>query len=447
MESQTQQQFEVLDQAEKIVLAIAIHSPNALPDILVRLVSDDFYRSAHKLIFNAIIELNQNSKELSTTTVAMHLESKKQLEKAGGAEQISEIGNYFYTDEGVEDYIDIVFKASMSRKFDSTLMKIQELRKSNSSLEEVLNQAQRELLEIDLEAKKTEIASIGLAAKEVIKKIKDLEQREETLTGVTTGFAKLDKMTSGLQASDLIILAARPSVGKTAFSLNLAYNAANQGRKGVAIFSIEMPKEQLTQRILATMTQIDSTKLRTGKNLQKDDWLKITRADDRLQSTNIFIDDTPGITIQQIQSKLHKLKRDHEVELCIIDYLQLITTPGASGNDRQNEISNISRQLKRIARDTGIPIVCLSQLSRGVEKREDKRPLMSDLRDSGAIEQDADIIMFLFRDDYQNHNRTPEQIEDPISEVELIIAKHRNGSTGTVELYFDKAHGKFTDRN
>ncbi|WP_026389416.1 replicative DNA helicase [[Acholeplasma] multilocale] len=446
-----EQQFEtknvVLDESEKIVLAIAMHSPNALPDILMRLTADDFYFGAHKLIYSAIQSLNEDSREISSTTIALLLEEKKQLGQAGGPELINAVSGYFYTDEGVEDYIDIVFRASMARKFDATLLQIQELRKTNPNLTEVLDQAQRDLLEIDLDAKKSDVISIGGSVKDVIAKIRDLEQRDATLTGVTTGFSKLDKITSGLQPSDFIILAARPSMGKTAFALNLAYNAATQGDNGVAIFSVEMPAEQLTQRILSTMTSIESTKLRTGKNLDRQNWIDITSANDRLQSTHIYIDDTPGVTVQQIQSKLHKLKRDHNITLCVIDYLQLITTPGSNGSDRQNEISNISRQLKRIARDTGVSIVCLSQLSRSVEKREDKRPIMSDLRDSGAIEQDADIIMFLYRPEYYQNKTADELIADPISETELIIAKHRNGSTGTVELSFNKAFGKFIDMN
>ncbi|WP_031542446.1 replicative DNA helicase [Mesoplasma photuris] len=436
----------ILENAERTVLAIASHSPNALPEILMRLTADDFYFGNHKLVYQAIIDLSATSKEISTTTIADELEKTSKLSQAGGIQFLASIGDYFFTDEGVEDYIDIVFKASAGRKLDATLSNIAELRKSKGDINSILDKAQRDLLEIDLSSKQSDIITISNSAKKVVNKIRELEQRPNTLTGVTTGFAKLDKITSGLQPSDFIILAARPSMGKTAFALNLAFNAATQGEHdAVAIFSVEMPSEQLTQRILSTMTSVDSTKLRTGKGLDKKDWSDINKANDRLESTKIFIDDTPGITIQQIQSKLHKLKRDHGVTLCVIDYLQLITTPGASGSDRQNEISNISRQLKRIARDTGIPIVCLSQLSRSVEKREDKRPMMSDLRDSGAIEQDADIIMFLYRKDYYENKSQEEREADPIDATELIIAKHRNGSTGTVELTFNKAFGKFVD--
>lgn len=435
--------------AEKTILGIAMHSPKALPDILMRLTADDFFHGQHKLIFQAIMQLQADSKPINAITLGEQLSDLNLLEQAGGLEYLSEVSLTFYTDEIIDDYIAIVYKASAGRKFDKALNDILRVRQNNKNLGEVLSLAQENLLNIELDAKKTDVKSIGLAMNEVIEKIHLLEQREDSLTGVTTGYNKLDKVTSGFQPGDFIILAARPSMGKTAFALNIAQNAAinNRQNNAVALFSIEMPSEQLTRRILSTMTSIDSIKLRTGKGLNPDEWKSIHQANDRLQSTKIFIDDTPGITIQQIQSKLYKLKRDEEVNLCVIDYLQLITTPGANINDRQNEISTISRQLKRIARDTGIPIICLSQLSRSVEKREDKKPIMSDLRDSGAIEQDADIIMFLYRKEYYEHNTTDQDDGNSIHDTELIIAKHRNGATGTVNLSFNLRYGKFVDIN
>ncbi|ATZ16704.1 replicative DNA helicase [Entomoplasma freundtii] len=444
----------ILVEAEQKLLGIALHSPNALPEILSALSQDDFFLGTHKLIFGAICNLNQTGKAVISTTVIDALENEQKLKAAGGVETVTALSETYYGDEALETLIDIVFQKAMGRKFDQTLKEISQLRQSNNDLATVLNTAQNELLKIDLDYKQDEVQSIGTTIKSLVTKLQQLERNPHATTGVPSGFNRLDKITSGFQKGDLVILAARPSMGKTAFALNLAFNAANyknssqQPHNSIAIFSIEMPKEQLTQRLVAMMTQIDAVKLRTGQNLTTDDWRKIRKAEDQLQDTKIFIDDTPGLTVQQLQARLHKLKRDSKINFCIVDYLQLISTPGSSGENRQNEIANISRQLKRIARDLEVPIICLSQLSRSVEKREDRRPMMSDLRDSGAIEQDADLIMFLYRESYYerkdklgNQNLEP----NPVQETELIISKHRNGSTGTVKLSFNLEYGKFLD--
>ncbi|PPE05868.1 replicative DNA helicase [Williamsoniiplasma lucivorax] len=436
-----------LSEAEQAILAIAMHSPNALPDIFSALTTDDFFVSTHKLIYKAITDLHANSKEISPITITDELETQKKLDQAGGVELISEISDKFVTDSDLESMIAIVYKKSIGRKFEQKLKSIEKERLANPDLEYVINKAQTELLSLDLSSNKNNVEAIGTTMEKVLKKMRELEKQTETLLGVPSGFQNLDEMTLGFQPGDLIILAARPSMGKTAFALNLAYNAGiskkNNKKNGIAIFSIEMPKEQLTNRILSMSSQIDYKKLQKGKNISQFEWDNIHKTNDRLQTTKIFIDDTPGITIQQIQSRLHKLKRDEDINLCVIDYLQLITTPGSNGSDRQNEISNISRQLKRIARDIGIPIICLSQLSRSVEKREDKRPMLSDLRDSGAIEQDADMVMFLYREEYYD---TQKEFNDKkMQDTELIIAKHRNGPTGNVKLSFNLQFGKFID--
>ncbi|WP_232695340.1 replicative DNA helicase [Williamsoniiplasma luminosum] len=440
-------EVENLNEAEEAILAIAMHSPNALPDIFSSLTVDDFFVSSHKLIFKAIVELNSNSKEISSITIVDELDNQKKLEQAGGVDSISEISDKFVTDADLESMISIVYRKSIARKFEQKLKNIEKERLTNPDLEEVINKAQTELLSLDLANNKNNVEVIGVTMDKVLKKMQELEKQTETLLGVPSGFRNLDEMTLGFQPGDLVILAARPSMGKTAFALNLAYNASiskkNNKKNSIAIFSIEMPKEQLTNRILSMSSQIDYKKLQKGKNISQFEWENIHKANDRLQTTKIFIDDTPGVTIQQIQSRLHKLKRDEDINLCVIDYLQLISTPGSNGTDRQNEISNISRQLKRIARDIGIPIICLSQLSRSVEKREDKRPMLSDLRDSGAIEQDADMVMFLYREEYYD---TKKDFNDKkMQDTELIIAKHRNGPTGNVKLSFNMQFGKFID--
>jgi len=437
-------ELDTLYSTEQIVLAAAMKSPNTLPDILVNLVKDDFNHGAHKLIFEAIINLNQENKEISELTIIDELDKNDKLAKAGNSSYVLQIANQYYTDRGIETYIRKVYEASQGRKFRGAVNSVNELLKDAKDVHSALAFAQTQFIEIDLDLKKADTVTIGQSATKVIEKTKKFAQSTNFLTGVSSGYNRLDRITSGFQAGDFIILAARPSMGKTAFALNLAYNAASlkSQKNSVAIFSIEMPSEQLTQRILSSITEIPADKLRNGKGIDQHGWTQLGIANDQLNKTKIFIDDTPGITVQQIQSKLFKLKRDEGVNLAIIDYLQLISTPGSNGNDRQNEISTISRQLKRIAREIGIPIICLSQLSRSVEKREDKRPIMSDLRDSGAIEQDADMIIFLYRDEYYKHDK---EEEGEISLTNLIISKHRNGATGTIDISFLKKIGKFID--
>ncbi|PPE06595.1 replicative DNA helicase [Mesoplasma corruscae] len=436
---------------EKSILAIALNSPNALPDIFNGLVFNDFLDPSHKTIFEMLTILNKESKEITINSVVALLDKEGKLEQVGGATKIQSIALEFFTDEGIENYIETVFFASASRKFDATLKIIQNERNNGQlDVEDAMNKIQRELISIDLNQNKSDVKHFKESADSLIEKIKDLQKRNDTLTGVPTGLFELDDITSGWQKGDLIILAARPSMGKTAFSLHLAYRAAKENQ-GVAIFSLEMPAEQLTQRLLTMVSHLDSKKLRTGKNISDQEWKTLMYSKENISKLPIYIDDTPGITVQQIQSKLYKLKRDHDIKFCVIDYLQLIGSNNLN-IDRQNEISNISRHLKRISRELEIPIVCLSQLSRSVEKREDKKPIMSDLRDSGAIEQDADLIMFLYREDYytytkdENNNHVPNNEPSAISPTDVIIAKHRNGATGVVKVSFDKRHGKFLDK-
>jgi len=445
-EAQSTKLFDTITPTEKIVLATAMKSANALPDILVNLNKDDFNSAAHQIIYETIVNLNQANKGVGELDVIDELQKHHQLSKVGSASYILDIASQYYTDRGIENQVKKVYEASQARKFKYNVNQLTTLVNQNSGdVHQALNYVQTNLIDIDLDLKKSDTVQIGKSAHEVIKKLKKFAKSPDFLTGVSTGYSKLDKITNGFQHGDFIILAARPSMGKTALALNLAYNAANAKKQDnrVAIFSVEMPKDQLTQRILATMTGINSEQLRNGKGLNPQDWNKLDLAQDQLDKTKIFIDDTPGITVQQIQSKLFKLKRDENINFVIIDYLQLITTPNSNGNDRQNEISTISRQLKRIARELDVPIVCLSQLSRSVEKREDKRPIMSDLRDSGAIEQDADMIMFLYREDYYKHDK--DDLEEEVSPTDLIISKHRNGATGTLNLSFLKKLGKFVD--
>ncbi len=439
------QEFILLD-SEKVVLAVAMHSPKASFEILTQLNADDFSTEAHSFMFEAINSISSSSQLPTITKVADYLQDKKQLEKVGGIDYISEVSGYFYTDEGVENYIEIVFKNSIGRQLDRTINNIRQLRESKAPVEEVFLVAQQKILNIKTEIKKDDATEVKKTVVEVVKKIADLETNGGQITGIPSGFAYLDQLTNGWQNGDLIILAARPSMGKTAFALNLTVNAAER-KKGVAFFSLEMPKEQLVQRMLSSVSGVDATALRNAQGLTKEKWKRITSGADELQKMNIIIDDSPGLNVLQLQSKLRKMKRDFNVQICFIDYLQLISSIGNKFDSRQNEVAAISRQLKKIARELNIPIICLSQLSRSVEKREEKTPLMSDLRDSGAIEQDADIIMFLFREAYYKIKEYSIEADNPTDETDVIISKHRNGATGVVKVNFLRSFGKFIDQS
>ncbi|WP_339022797.1 replicative DNA helicase [Spiroplasma endosymbiont of Crioceris asparagi] len=430
--------------AEKNVLAIAMHSKDAGYEIFNVLNPNDFSIEKHGFIFAALRECfnDVNTKDyIKIETVSEKLKDKNQLAKSGGIDYLAEISGYFYTDEGVEDFINIIVKNSKIKQLEQIIEKVKNLMQKENPVHDTISFAQKEILDISLNESKNEPSKINAVVEDVITKLHELEARGDDVSGVKTGFVKLDNITDGFQKGDLIILAARPSMGKTALALNLAYNAAEQMTEGgVAFFSLEMPKEQLVERILSFNSGINATNLKYAKSLTRKDWLNITDAASEISNLNIYIDDTPSLNVIQLQSKLRKMKRDNDIKICFIDYLQLLSSVDSVGSrGRQLEVAEISRQLKIIARQLGIPIICLSQLSRSVEKREDHKPLMSDLRDSGAIEQDADIIMFLYREAYYDDAKK----NDDVQESELIISKHRNGATGSVEVEFTKSIGKF----
>ncbi|QBQ07226.1 replicative DNA helicase [Spiroplasma gladiatoris] len=438
-------QQSILIDSEKTVLSIAMHSPKVNFEILSRLEADDFSIESHKIIFKAISAINQNNQTPSIAILCQYLEDKNQLEKVGGLEYLADISSYFYTDEGYEDYVHIVFKNSIGRQLDRFVIEIKQLRDSKHPIEEIFMIAQQKILNIKTELKTEDAEEIKKTIVEVVKKIEALEKNGDIINGVPSGFNDLDTITNGWQKGDFIILAARPSMGKTAFALNLAINAAER-QKGVVFFSLEMPKEQLVQRVLSSVSAVDASLLRTAQNLTTETWSRITNGSEQIKNMNIVIDDSPGLNVLQIQSKLRKLKRDFNIELCVIDYLQLISSIQSRMDNRQNEVAAISRQLKKIARELNIPIICLSQLSRSVEKREEKTPLMSDLRDSGAIEQDADIIMFLYRKAYYEKKEYDNLEVQANDETDVIISKHRNGATGVIKVNFLRSYGKFIDR-
>ncbi|AKU79271.1 replicative DNA helicase [Spiroplasma turonicum] len=431
--------------AEKTVLAIAMHSPKACFEIMSQLQKEDFFIHEHSLVFNAINDLSTDSKNITLTNLIDKLESSNKLKEVGGIEYLSNILSFFVTDEGFEDYVELVFKNSIGRRLDRELENIKKLRETNTPIEEVFLLTQQRILDIKTDIHKDEATEIKETIIQVIKKIEQLEKNGDLINGVPSGFSELDQMTNGWQNGDFIILAARPSMGKTAFALNLALNAALYN-KGVAFFSLEMPKEQLVQRILSAKSKVSSSTLKTAQGITPELWKRIFASGEEIKNMNIIIDDSPGLNVLQLQSKLRKMKRDFNIDICIIDYLQLISSISTRFESRQNEVAAISRQLKKIARELDMPIICLSQLSRRVETREQKVPIMSDLRDSGAIEQDADIIMFLYREAYYDNKDIVYDNSSQTDETDVIISKHRNGPTGTIKINFMRDYGKFQDQ-
>lgn len=423
-------------EAEQAVLGAILLDSDALVMAMERVSSDDFYRGSHQRIFEAMIELAQEDEPVDLITLTARLQNKQELEEAGGVTYLSELANAVPTAANVDYYAQIVEEKSMLRRLIRTATQI--VSNGYASSEDVglmLNDAEQRILEISQRRSSSGFVSIRDVLMEVFERVEFLYSHKGGTTGIPSGFHDLDKMTSGFQRSDLIIVAARPSVGKTAFALNIAQNVGVRAKETVAIFSLEMGAAQLVQRMVCAESNVDAQRMRTGF-LESDDWEKLTMAIGALSEANIYIDDSPGITVADIRAKCRRLKQEKGLGMILIDYLQLISGRG-KGDNRQQEVSEISRTLKQIARELDVPVIALSQLSRGVEQRQDKRPMMSDLRESGSIEQDADIVAFLYRDDYYDKETEKKNI------IEIIIAKQRNGPVGTVELAFLKNYNKF----
>ncbi|ARF68360.1 replicative DNA helicase [Paenibacillus larvae subsp. pulvifaciens] len=423
-------------EAEQAVLGAILLDSDALVTAMERVSSDDFYRGSHQRIFEAMIELAQEDEPVDLITLTARLQNKQELEEAGGVTYLSELANAVPTAANVDYYAQIVEEKSMLRRLIRTATQI--VSNGYASSEDVglmLNDAEQRILEISQRRSSSGFVSIRDVLMEVFERVEFLYSHKGGTTGIPSGFHDLDKMTSGFQRSDLIIVAARPSVGKTAFALNIAQNVGVRAKETVAIFSLEMGAAQLVQRMVCAESNVDAQRMRTGF-LESDDWEKLTMAIGALSEANIYIDDSPGITVADIRAKCRRLKQEKGLGMILIDYLQLISGRG-KGDNRQQEVSEISRTLKQIARELDAPVIALSQLSRGVEQRQDKRPMMSDLRESGSIEQDADIVAFLYRDDYYDKETEKKNI------IEIIIAKQRNGPVGTVELAFLKNYNKF----
>lgn len=426
-------------EAEQAVLGAIFLEPSSLTLASEILIPEDFYRAAHQKIFNVMLKLTDEGKAVDLITVTEELAAAKLLEDTGGVSYLSELAGSVPTAANMEYYARIVEEKSLLRRLIRTATTIaQDGYTREDEVETVLSEAEKGILEVAQRKNVGAFHNIKDVLVRTYDNIELMHTRVGDITGIATGFSELDRMTAGFQRNDLIIVGARPSVGKTAFALNIAQNVATKTGENVAIFSLEMGAEQLVMRMLCAEGNIDAQRLRTG-SLTDEDWGKLTMAMGSLSNAGIFIDDTPGIKVNEIRSKCRRLKQEHGLGMILIDYLQLIQGSGRSGENRQQEVSEISRSLKALARELELPVIALSQLSRGVEQRQDKRPMMSDIRESGSIEQDADIVAFLYRDDYYDKESENKNI------IEIIIAKQRNGPTGTVQLAFVKEYNKFVN--
>ena len=434
-------------EAEEAVLGSILLEQDSIISVMEFLVPDDFYRVAHQLIFAAMIELNQNSEAIDPITVSEKLRQKNQIENVGGEAGIIELLDKVPTAANVEFYTQIVLEKSTRRKLIKTSTNIvKNAYQEDETIANVLDTAERDILSVSEGRNKAGFIPIRDVLHDAYESLEERSKNNGEVTGIATGYIGLDRMTSGLHAEELIILAARPSVGKTAFVLNIAKNVAVNLNETVAIFSLEMGAESLVERIICSHASINAGHLKTGK-LTDEEYTQYFVATGVLAEAPIYIDDTPGIRVSEIRAKCRRLKQErNNLGLVVIDYLQLIE--GNGKESRQQEVSEISRNLKKLAKELKVPVIALSQLSRGVEQRQDKRPIMSDIRESGSIEQDADIVAFLYRDDYyrqepDENGHVPEV--EPNSTIEVIIEKNRSGPRGTVELNFMKEFNKFTN--
>lgn len=427
------------EEAERSVLGAVMLNKDILSEVLEEVTADDFYNESHREIFRAIWELYKENTAVDMLTVCEELKKRKALDMAGGRAYIATLTAEVPSTANAVEYAKIVAEKATLRQMIRTSEDITEKGyDAKMDAGEILDYAESGIFKIAQKRQKNDYAKIQDVLLTNIKIIDQAAQNKDKIVGIPTGFKDLDEKTSGLQRSDLIIVAARPAMGKTAFALNIAQQSAVKAGSSVIIFSLEMSKEQLGQRLLAMQARVEMQKLKQG-DLDRKDWDRITMALDELNNTKIVIDDTPGISIMEMRNKCRRLKADQGLDLVVVDYLQLMSMQGKTDN-RQQEISTISRNLKLLAREMDCPVIVLSQLSRAPEQRQDHRPILSDLRESGSIEQDADIVIFLYRDDYYNENT------DKPGVCEVNIAKHRSGPTDKVELTWVSRYTKFSDK-
>ena len=425
-------------EAEQAVLSSMLFDKEALGTCYEGLIGDDFYRVNHKYIFEAMTSLYAENIGVDIITLKNKLETAGTFNQIGGMQYLTELVGTFSTSANIKNYIKIVKDKSILRKLIQASNDIQALSyDGKDEIDEIVDKAEKSIFSISQNQGEDSFSHVRQVLLTTVDRIESIYHSKSKITGIPTGFNDFDNRTAGLQASDLILIAARPSMGKTAFALNIAQHASVREKIPTAIFSLEMSKEQLVNRLLCAEAMVDAQRMRTG-DLQGEDWAKIVEAVGPLSDANLYIDDTPGISTIELRAKCRRLKMEHGLGLIVIDYLQLMSAGGGGRQDsRQQEISDISRSLKAIAREMDAPVIALSQLSRACEQRADRRPMLSDLRDSGAIEQDADVVAFLYRDEYYN----PET--EKKNQAEVIIAKQRNGPTGTIDLAWLSQYTKF----
>lgn len=426
-------------EAEQAVIGSMLTDKDAVISAIEVLSDYDFYREDNKIIYSAILNLYNKGEAIDIITLKAELSSMGKLEAVGGLEYLAELPEKVPTTANVDKYIKIVEEKSTLRTLIRTANELITLGYDpTQEVEELMDNAEKKIFSVMQSRNQKGYSSMKDILVDTFVELEELYNRKQHVTGVPTGFIDLDYKTAGLHGSDLILVAARPAMGKSAFALNIATNAAVRANTPVAIFSLEMSKEQMANRILCSEALVDSNKVRTGK-VEDDDWVKLAQASGILSEAQIFIDDTPGISIMEIRAKCRKMKLEKDIGLVVIDYLQLVQGSSKRGASREQEIAEISRSLKILAKEINVPVIALSQLSRAPEQRPDHRPMLSDLRESGSIEQDADIVMFLYRDDYYNQDSEKKNV------AEVILAKHRAGSTGTVELAWLGNYTKFAN--
>lgn len=426
-------------EAEQAILGCMLTDKDSVISAIEVLKEDAFYREDNRAIYAAILGLYAKSEPIDIITVKAELVENGNFERVGGLEYLASLPERVPTTANVDKYIKIVDEKAMLRNLINSANELVALGfNETEEVDQIMDMAEKKIFDLSQKKNAKGYTHLKDVLVESFAKLEELYNQKGRLSGISSGFSDLDLKTSGLHNSDLIIVAARPAMGKSAFAINIATNVAIQSSKPVAIFNLEMSKEQVGNRILCCEAMVDSNKIRTGQ-IEDDDWVKLASTLGRLSETPIYIDDTAGISIMEIRAKCRKLKLERDIGLVVIDYLQLIQGSGTKNSSREQEISEISRSLKILAKELDIPVIALSQLSRSVEKRDDKRPMLSDLRESGAIEQDADIVIFLYRDDYYNEDSEKKNV------AEVILAKHRGGSTGTVDLAWLPSYTKFAN--
>ena len=424
-------------EAEQAVIGSMLTDSDAVSSSIEKLKEDDFYREDNRLIYSAMINLSNRAEPIDLITVKSELETMGKFEQVGGFEYIAELPEKVPTTANAEKYIKIVKEKSTLRKLIKTANEIIELGYDpTEELDDIMEGAEKRIFNLMQDKNQKGYSPIKDILVDSFVELEQLYNQKQRITGVPSGFIDLDNRTAGFHGSELILIAARPAMGKSAFALNIATNAALKANVPVAIFSLEMSKEQMGNRILCSEAMVDSNKVRTGK-LEDEDWTKLAESIGPLSETNIYIDDTPGISVMEIRAKCRKLKLEKNIGMVVIDYLQLIQGSNRRNGSREQEIAEISRSLKILAKELNVPVIALSQLSRAVEQRQDHKPQLADLRESGSIEQDADVVMFLYRDDYYNQDSSKKNI------AEVIIAKNRSGALGSVDLGWMATYTKF----